>query len=279
MKDIMKLELFQLRKSVLFWIMFALSFLLPLFSILMVLAIVGIVYLDLIVSMGAPISMIKDLLRAIPLTPMYLQSMVGISSTACIFALITSGVVLSKEFTGGTMRNVILANKSRAAMYFSYLFIALFIGVIFFFSNFTAIMLVAAPIFGFGSITLKQIGATVFSSLGIGLLAVCFVQSCVCMFLFCVRRQWATIVFPLLFILLLPNIFSLLLLTATVVLAIAGIPVSEHLVYWTPFANLSSFDPTQLNGEAIAAIVTYYVIFTAVFIISGYFTFKKADLK
>ena len=271
MKDIMKLELFQLKKSKLFWIMLALSFALPIFSMLLVLMFLA--------AFNITLGPLNALFESIPLITIFLQSMAEISSISGILALITMGVVLGKEFSGGTVRNIITANKSRRALFFSYFFVSLIVGVSYFLCHFMAIMLVGAPIFGFSILTAKQSLVAVFSSLGIGMLALIFTQSCVCMFLFCVRKQWAAIVLPLLIVVLVPSVFTLIVNMYSNVLLAGGMTTSYHSLYWVPFANLSLFFPASADGELIGAIVMYYVIFITVFIVSGYFTFKKADLK
>lgn len=291
MKDIMKLMFFQLKKSKLFWAMFALSFLIPMLIIL-------------ILSLGLLALGGRELVRLFPITPIFLREIAGIGSSSGIFALITSSVVLSSDFASGTMRNVILANKSRKTMYFSYLFVSLIVGVIFLFCHFAAIMIFAAPIFGFngifeelsailgesiGVLSGAQICGSVFLSLFLGILSVCFVQSSVCMFLFCIRKQWATIVFPLMLIVLVPYILTIAstmftLNITSIIDILGGSNLSMHVLFWTPFVNISLYYPTlhyfiPEYGELITAIVLYYVLFTSVFVISGYFVFKKADLK
>ena len=48
---------------------------------------------------------------------------------------------------------------------------------------------------------------------------------------------------------------------------------------WIPFINMSQYNPANIDGVIVGMNILYMSVFTAVFVVSGYFTFKKADLK
>lgn len=270
MLDIIKVELYRLKKSVLFWVMFGISAAIPLLNVLLTLAITaaaGSIEGGLLQMMGLDV------------TSSLLQQMTQVTSDAMLLALITAGVVLSREFVDGTMRNVVLANKTRAELYFSYLITALFVAVTYMSAFFVTSLLFGATIFGFGSLSAGEAISACLCSFALGLLAAAFVQSCVCMFLFGVRKQWATILFPILICIFAPSLVQSIIQIISMVAAIQGNVVSTEALRWIPFVNMMEYNPANIDGVIVGMNVLYMCVFTAVFVVSGYYTFKKADLK
>lgn len=275
MIDIIKVELFRLKKSILFWVMLGLTAAIPLFGAISSLTVSGIV--------DEASGGLGDLLRQIGLTNEYLSSAAQLSSWSAIFALITSAVVLSTEFTDGTMRNVVLANKSRAELYFAYLITSLIVAAAYFAAYFAVVLLIVAPIFGFSGLTAGEAVSACLCSFALGIVALVFVETCMCMCLFAIRKQWAAILIPLLisiFVPVLVTTFASLILTAKALKGQISSPDEISLIMrWIPFANTLLYNPADLDSATIGMSVLYTLLFSAAFVVLGYFVFKKADLK
>ncbi|MCM1533236.1 MAG: ABC transporter permease [Corallococcus sp.] len=270
MISILRVELFRLKKSGLFWTMLGLCFAFPLLGFLSTIAFIG--------NVGEGVTVI-DILKNAAVTESYLSSLTDILSNASLFSLITVSIFLSKEFADGTVRNVILANKSRAQLYFSYYIIALFVGITYLLAQFIPVALIIAPVCGIGAMSAGEVVTSCLCSFALGLFAVLFTQSCVCMFLFGVRKQWAAWLLPLLVCAFGPAIFETIVAIRELAMAFNGVELSYAVKSWIPFVNANLFQPNAIDGGLILKIILYYGVFSAIFVASGYFTFEKADLK
>lgn len=270
MINVFKTEMFRLRKSKLFWIMLGVCAGLPILSALF-LAALGLGGEDSITGAlieGSDFSVISSL-----------SSFSSLMSDSSLFALICSSIVLCREFTNGTVRNVLLANKSRTQTFFAYYLTAMLIGTSYYLTEFVFTLALSGAVLGFGSLTAGQATSSVFVCFALGLGSVLFVQSCVCMFLFCTRKQAGTIAFPLLICILAPSLIQLIVGAVMLANAVNGLEVSTDALRFIPFYNTMFFNAATLDGVHATMIAVYDVLFTAVFTVSGYFTFKKADLK
>jgi len=271
MINVLKTELFRLRKSKLFWIMLGVCAGLPIISALFLLAL-GVNNVeglgDLMESVGSELSVISSL-----------SSFASLMSDSSLFALICSSIVLCREFTNGTVRNVLLANKTRTQTFFAYYVTAMIIGVSYFVTEFVFTLTLTGAVLGFGSLTTAQATSSVFVCFALGLGSVLFVQSCVCMFLFCTRKQAATVAFPLLICILAPSIVELIVTGVMISKAVDGVMMSNAALRFVPFYNTMIFNASKIDGVHVAMIALYDVLFAASFTAAGYFTFRKADLK
>lgn len=273
MIDIIKVELFRLKKSVIFWVMLGLAAASPLIAVLLnslLLALFGI-------AEGGSLN-ILEALRTAGVTEGLLQQMANVSGDIALWAIIATAIVLSKEFTDGTMRNVILANKTRAELYFGYLITSMIVAVTYLTAFLAVTLIIIAPIFGFNGASAGKIASAVFCSYGLGILALAFAETCVCMFVFSIRKQWAAILFPLL-IWYAPAAFTSILTIVINTMAEMGQLTSIDFVRWIPFVNIQQYSPLNLDGVVVGMNVLYIAIFIAAFVCIGHFTFKKADLK
>ncbi len=259
MINILRTEFFRLKKSKLFWIFFGICCGLPLLSALLNLAMAGII--ESITELPE-MSDLAELLRSLNVTTTTLSGLSSLMSDAALFSLICSSVFLSKEFTDGTMRNVLLANKSRKEMFFSYLIVAIVIGVSYLTAFFAATMLFVATLFGFGDLSAGAAVSACFCSFALGIFATIFVQTCVTMFLFAVRKQWATILFPILICMFAPTIFTLIVQIISNILIVNGEIISNTTISWIPFANVTIYDAGKIDGGLIGKIALYYLLFS-----------------
>lgn len=273
MIDIIKVELYRIKKSVLFWVMLGVSAATPLLTVLINFALVA------FMGMAEQSANLFEFLREAGITSALLQQMSTSLTDLSLWPLIATAVILSKEFTDGTMRNVILANKSRAELYFGYLITAMIVAVSYLVSFLAVTLIVIAPIFGFQGADAGKIVSAIFCSLGLGIIATAFIETCVCMFLFGVRKQWATILFPIL-IWYAPLMIINILVTVITSLAETGQITSLDFLRWIPFVNMYyNYNPLNPDGVVVGMNILYMAAFIAGFVCIGYFTFKKADLK
>lgn len=271
MINIIKVELFRLKKSKITWVMLGLTVASPLLMALLS-----------IIANGLFAGSLENLgiaLRSVDLTTQLLGDTSALLGDSSMWALIATAVVLSKEFVDGTMRNVILANKSRAELYFGYLITSLIVACAYLFAYLFTTLAIVAPIFGFSNLNAGQAITAVLCSLALGLIAIAFVQSCMCMFMFGVRKQWATILLPILVCLFAPSIFEIIVQIIAFAMLHVGQPISEEALRFVPFINLEFLDLTNIDGAVAGMHILYCAVFTAVFVVSGYYTFKKSDLK
>lgn len=278
MINIIKLELFRIKKSALFWVMLGISIALPILSAVLISALIGLIQAisDSIGDMGITA---WDLISKEGLTVTLLGSLPQIASDVAIISIIATSVILCKEFSDGTMRNVLLANKTRAELYFGHLISAATISLFFLAGNFASIMIVVAPIFGFNKLAAGQVVTACLCSLAQGVLVMLFVSSCMCMFMFCVRKQWAAILFPLLICMFVPNLLTTLVTIIATVMAVGGQVISTDALRFVPFVGAAMYDASNIDGAVVGMNILYLAIFTTVFVVAGYYTFKKADLK
>lgn len=279
MINILNTELFRLKKSKLFWALLICCAALPILSLLLTLGLTGLIESILESIDGTENMDILQLLKEMDLTNLALQEFSSLLNNPSLLALICTGVVLSKEFTDGTVRNVILANKSRKQLYFAYWIISMIVGVTYLLASFAVILILYAPIYGFGQSTAGEAASAVFCSLALGLLTVAFAESCVCMFLFTVRKQWATVLLPLLVCAIAPSIINTVVTIIIAVMGLNGQTVSQVALSWIPLVNAQLYNPAQIDGGLVGKIAMYYALITGGFIALGYFGFEKADLK
>lgn len=275
MIDIIKVELFRLKKSKAYWILLGLAAVCPLFLIFTNAALYMLVgSID-----GGFDGSILNVLRNANFTAAMLQYMTSAASDITLLATIATAIVLGKEFSDGTMRNVVLANKSRAALYFGYLITALIVAASYLVAFFTVTLVIVAPIFGFGGMGAGKAVTACMCSFALGLLAVTFMEACVCMFVFGARKQWAAILFPLLIWFLVPQAFRLVAEILSMAKSAFGETLTMDTLRWLPFVNMDYFDVSSIDGALVGINILYLAIFITVFTVSGYYTFKKADLK
>ena len=271
MINIIKVELYRLKKSTLMWVMFGLTVASPLLTALLSLIVNGLV-------VGSASNLLSALRSSI-LTFTLLQDTSALLGDSTMWALIATGVVLSKEFVDGTMRNVILANKTRAELYFGYLITSVIVSFAYLLAYLLTVLVIIAPIFAFNNAAASTVITAILCSLALGIAVLAFVQSCMCMFMFTVRKQWATILLPILICLFAPSVFQIIVQLVTFAKSVSGQPISEGALRFVPFINLEYLNLANIDGAVVGMHIFFCVVLTAVFVVSGYYSFKKADLK
>ncbi len=270
MKSILKVEFFRLKKSAAFWVCFGLCAGLPILSLLLV------SLLNLLLAGMGQMDMIWRQYASEGGAFLFLSQFTPFSSDCNILALICTTIVLCSEFKNGTVRNIVMANKSRTQIFLSYFVISLVIGVIYLLTEFTVTLTVFGSVVGFGNLAATKVFTNILLFLAMGISSLVCVQTMVCMFMFTTKRTSLTILFPLLISLLLPGIISQIV--EAVISAAQGAPIPQNVLYFIPFSNwqVDTLTPSGLN---VGMVILYNLILSAVFFVSGFFPFKKADLK
>lgn len=276
MINILQTEFFRLKKSKLFWALFGVCAGLPVLSLL----------LELVVLASASMAFdemsgyIWELFRQSNLTASSLSALTTWGSNPALFSIICSSIVLSKEFSGGTVRNMLLANKSRQQLYWAYSIVALVIGASYFVASFVAVLLLQGSVFGFGSMTAGEAVTACFSSFALGALSTVAVQACVCMLLFASRKTGATLACSLVICLFAPSIVYTIVQVTEIVRILWDAPMtSEAVLGWIPLYNMQLFDASNVDGALIGKIALYQVLITAFFGGMGWLGIRKTDLK
>ena len=283
MLDIIKVQLFRLKKSVLFWVIFAIIVALPILATALELSVIGITDTATGPATNPDLSGMDTMFGENNLTISFLNSIAQNSSNVAVLSIIAAAIILSHEFTDGTIRNILLANKTRGELYFGYLITSIIISLTFLVGSFVPVMIIVAPIFGFGDVTAGTAVSACFTSLALGIVAILFVSSCMCMFLFVARKQWAAILFPLLICFAVPVVIGFIvgLISATMIVKgqITSVEALTNGIRWIPFVGIEFYNCTDIDGVVVGMNILYLAIFTAIFITIGYFVFKKSDLK
>lgn len=282
MISILKTQLFRIKKSGLYWTLLGVSAGLPILSVLLLLG---------VCCLFGSFDEAMQMLASLGVTSFSsMAEFIGYSTDASLFAMICSSILLSREFTQGTVRNAILANKSRTQLYFAYLLTALFIGGSYFVASFATTTLAYGVALGFGDVQAGVVATTVLCDFTLGLLSVVFVQTCVCMFLFVTRKQAGTIAFPLVVCLFAPGIIVFIEEMFLLNVYINGNIPSTQLLQCLPFLNMQAttvgeesliqiYNVTQPAGLNVGMIALYDLLFSGMFFAIGFNAIRKADLK
>ena len=269
MINILQTEFFRLKKSALFWALFGVCAFIPLVSV--VLNLLGFSLL-VTVDDGVEFNM-WEIIRTSNITGMTLSALPSLTGDS-LFALICTSIFLSKEFSDGTFRNMLLANRSRKELYLSFLLMAVTIGATYFGVTFVSTLLFNGVVFGFGTMTAANVVTACVISLALGLVSVMFLQSMMCMFMFSTRKLAVALACPLAISIIAPNV----LFSFVEVFAQFGL-IDITDMSWIPLYNINLLDLTQIDGALIGKILLYLLPLAALFGYLGWETFRKADLK
>ena len=269
MINILKTEFFRLKKSTLFWALFGVCAALPLLSVLL-----NLLGFEMLVTVDNGMEYDTwEVIRKSNITVASLSDLPSLSGDS-LFALICTSIFLCKEFSGGTFRNMLLANRSRREVYLSFLLMAVTIGATYLGVNFVSRLLFNGAIFGFGTMKAAEVFSACVIALALGLISVIFLQTMMCMFMFGTRKLAVALACPLVICIIAPaTLFSFIEVFASLGL------ISETDLSWIPLYNLNLLNLTDIDGALIGKILLYLLPLTALFGSMGWVTFRKADLK
>lgn len=269
MINILQTEFFRLKKSVLFWALFGVCAILPLISVLLQL-------LSAALLVNIDTGVIYDYweyLKSLNITVLALSGLPSLSGHS-LFALICTSIFLSHEFTSGTFRNMLLANRSRLELYLSYLLMAVTIGAAYLGVTFLSTLVFNGAIFGIGTMNVAEVFAACVLSLSMGMFSAIFLQTMMCMFMFGTRKLAVALACPLAICIVAPS----LLFSFVEVFAQFGV-ISVSDMSWIPLYNINLLDLTEFDGALLGKILLYIIPLSILFGYLGWEIFRKADLK
>ena len=277
MLNVLQTQLYRLKKSKLFWALFIVCGVLPLIGMLFTTALLSV----LSDVFSGDSFVIFDSLRAEGgrMTLSALGGLTSLGSNPALFSLICSSIFLSGEFSGGAIRNMVLANKSRTQIFLSFLSVSLIIGFSYLGVAYLSTLTFYGIAMGFGGVTAQAALSGCFSTLFLGLISIALVQSCVCLFLFVTRKTGPTVAFPLLIMILAPSLISTVVDIITGVKILVGQGVSQTALSWIPLYNMDLFSASSVDGAIIGKIVLYNVPLAALLSTLAWLAIDKADLK
>lgn len=267
MINILQTELYRLKKSALFWTLLGVCAGLPLLGLLFE------------ISVAATTEGMWEILGELEITNSSLSGLASLMSNPALFALICISIFLSREFSGGTIRNMLISNKSRTEIYFCFLTVALSVSVAYLLASFASIMIFNATVFGFGNLNAGQAVAACFTSLAMGVISIVLVTTMMCMFLFVSRKLSHTLAWPLVICLFAPQILALVIELLSLARILAGGEFTFAELSWIPLYNISLYDASAIDGTLIGKIAMYNIPLSALFVYLGWMSFQKADLK
>ena len=132
--------------------------------------------------------------------------------------------------------------------------------------------------FGFYEMAAKEIFIAIITAFSMGLVAVMFVQSMSCMFLFGTRKLAVALSCTIVICLVAPSTLSSIV---SVVQLLQGVTTGalDSDMSWVPLYNASLLDVSAIDGKLLGKILLYMLPLTAMFVSVGWVTFRKADLK
>lgn len=276
MTDILKVEIFRLKKSVAFWVCFGLCVGLPFLTFLLNLLIATIAAGYAEVSEGG-----FELLRTEYGVFEYMTEFATFSSDAHILAIIAIAALLGKEFSDGTIRNMILANKRRSEIYVAFWLFAMIIGGIFAVGQFFSMTLFLGTTAGFGGLGTGKAITTLLYYFFILLSSMTCVSTMTVMFLFATKKTSLTILFPLLTTTIGVEIIVDIII-AMITYCYAGdvvLEISVQAQQCIPFYNWTTLTLPTPDALNVVMVIIYNLVFAGLFFIWAFFPFRKADLK
>ena len=269
MINILQTEFFRLKKSTLFWSLFGVCAVIPLLSVLL-----NLLGFDLAITVDSGVEYNKwEVIRSSNITGYTLSALPNLSGDS-LFALICTSIFLSKEFSDGTFRNALLANRSRLELYLSYLLMSVTIGATYFGATFVSTLLFNGAIFGLGTMTTAEFVTACILSMTLGLISVIFLQTLMCLFMFGTRKLAVALACPLVICIVVPNMMYSFVETFSAL----GL-ISNTDMTWIPLYNINLLDLTAIDGALIGKILLYLLPLSVAFGFLGWVTFRKADLK
>lgn len=209
-----------------------------------------------------------------------LSAMTPLGSVSNVFVLISVSVFVCKELNQRTVSNALVAGKSRAQVFFAYLFVGAIIGASFY-VVFAVVCGVCTPIIcSLAGIAASKAISAYSTCLLLGLLSTAFCVSVVVLFAFVTKSQGGSIMLPLVACVFLPSAISTVITIAELVAQVNGYVISAVTLSWIPIYNITLFNPFAADcWTEMLKIALYEVIFVGGFVGLGYLAAKNAELK
>lgn len=275
MINLLKSLFFRLKYSKMFWILFGVAAAMPLLEMLLLLGLgSSLETLESTSGVGA-----MDAMRSQNLAAMELSGLCSVMPTHSLLAVICTSIFLSRDFSNGTFRNVLVANHSRLQLYFAHLTVALTVGTCFLGATLVSDLVFMGSVFGFAEMTATQIVVAVFISLGMGLASCAFAQTLMCMLLFASRKLAVALACTIVICLALPSLIATIVAFVETLDIMLNRPENIANLSWVPLVNAEMMDVANPDGALVGKILLYILPLTALFVTLGWTGFRKANLK
>lgn len=269
MKSIVKMELFRLQKSKSFWICFGLCVGLP------ILGFAGMLFL-LAISNSVPLATLLRQLNVEGGAFMSLAEFVNYATDCNILAIICTATLLGREFRQGTIRNMVVANKSRDSIFLAFWCISLIVGTLFCLVSLVLVTVLYGAVIGFAELPSTTVFTNMLFYITMALTSTLFVQTLTCTFVVAGKKTSMAITLPILIIIFAPSVVSTVV-TAVLAALVEDAATITNALQYLPFANWT-FDVAHVSGANVGMIVLYNLLFTAICFVAGFFPFRKSAL-
>ena len=261
MSKVLSALFFRIKKQTIFWILLAL--------------LVGLTLLDFY-TYKAVIDSYQNLGVSAYIGELYSVAIFPIASAtsySVILSVIFVVLFFGADFSDGFIRNVVMSNKGRGQIFFSYFIITALVSLVFVATQTLVAVLCLALANGFKDVMLAEASTGIFSALAIGFVS-CLGMSTLTLFsLMLFRKKTPTLIISLIVVIVLSPIVQ-------VFVALLEFVSEVSFDYeWIPFIQQTLFDPLHRNVELLAKIICVNTVLSAAFTVGGYFVFKHSQLK
>jgi len=264
MSKVLNTLLFRLKKSKILWVLLALT-------VAMALLDVGLLKLLPLIA-GSGSDMVATLLGGDAFATTF-STLARTDSYSAMFVVFFVALFVGTDFSEGTLRNVLLSNKSRLQIYLAYLIVSVGCCIAFVFAQ-AAVYVVALALMGeFAKYTLVQALTGIFYSIGLGVLSCLVMAATTLLVLVGTKKRVLAVILPLAGTMVLATVFEVVVLVAQV----QGMAVGA--LQWIPFAQQMFFNAGANNGALLGKILLVNGLLAAGEGVLGYFVFAKAQLK
>ena len=264
MKRLLAADFYCLRKSKLFIVLIILSVALPIFTVLLYLA------LNFLLKATAPED--ATLPTVLFTGKTVISGTFGLSGAIALILPAFSSILVGNDVTSGVLRNKIIIGHTKSKIYFAHLIstivLHLFIGMIY--AGLMALLSIA--IFQYGSeINADEVRSLIYFYI-VGMMSYVFTASIVSSFALIFKTPAPAILISILVC------FAFGLLSSLI--GIVDYSSFKYLVYLIPsFANSQLTMPGGIDTVIFIEGLLSYLIFSAAFIVIGLIIFRKKDIK
>lgn len=276
MTSLLRSMFFRLTRCKMFWIMLGVVAVMPLLELL------------LLTSLGSALQSVEqevtadamDVIRAQNVTASELSGLASVMPLYSLLAVICTSVFLSKDFSNGTIRNIIVANHSRLEIYASHLVVAMTVGACYMTATLLFDLIFVGSVFGFVNMSALQITVAILLAFAMGLVSTAFVQSMMCMLLFASKKLSVALACTIAICMALPSlIVTVITFVGTVDLIFNGTAISTDAMSWVPLVNAEMLDVSSPDAALVGKILLYMLPLTVFFVFMGWVGFRKSNLK
>ncbi|MCM1042645.1 MAG: ABC transporter permease [Corallococcus sp.] len=202
------------------------------------------------------------------------QNAASLMSDGCVLAVIGVALFIGSEYSDGTIRNALLANKSRGEIYFAYAIVSAVMSLAIVFTELLMQIFLIGVSFGYGGFDAQTVVSGIFISMGLAIFNAVAVSAMSLFFLTITRKKAWAIILSLVVVVFVGAMIMMIL-----ALYVAAGKIDAGALEWCPFFNSSMLFVSAPEGGLVAKILMWDVIFIAGFGAGGYFALRGSQLK